>query len=92
MQEVLSQLSAENKLPEDQFQKGKTKIFMRNQVSQDLDAWRDYAFQVHALLVQRHIRGLIMRQKMKQWAVIIKSVTTAVEQRDADTIQAALDR
>ncbi|GMI17925.1 hypothetical protein TrLO_g10564 [Triparma laevis f. longispina] len=88
---LLGQLSAENKLPEDQFQKGKTKIFMRNQVSQDLDAWRDYAFQVHALLVQRHIRGLIMRQKMKQWAVIIKSVTTAVEQRDADTIQAALD-
>jgi hypothetical protein len=88
---LLGQLSEEGKLPSDQFQKGKTKIFMRNQVSQDLDAWRDYAFQVHALLVQRHIRGMVMRQKMKQWHIILESVSAAVAQRDTEAIQTALD-
>ena len=89
---LLAKLEEGGKLPKDQFQKGKTKVFMRNAISQDLDIARDEAFLSYALKVQTYVRGFVMRMKFKSWHRVIENVGTAVAARDEAQLTAALDQ
>ncbi|GMH53857.1 hypothetical protein TrRE_jg1604 [Triparma retinervis] len=89
---LLAILEGDGKLPKEQFQKGKTKVFMRNAIAQDLEIARDEALLAHALKVQTLIRGFVMRVKFKSWHNIIAAVGSAVAARDEALVTSALDQ
>ena len=89
---LLAKLQEDNKLPSDQFQKGRSKIFMRNAVSQDLEVALEEAFLIHAVQVQCAARGYIMRLKLKSWRLVIANVEVAIASREEGPLTAAIDQ
>ena len=79
---LIAKLTEEGKLPATQFQKGHTKVFMKNAISAELDDFRDEAFLFWAIKVQTVIRGCIMRLRLRSWLKILDSIKSAIADRN----------
>ena len=88
---LIAKLTSEGKLPETQFQKGNSKVFMKNAISAELDDFRDEAFLFWAVKVQTVIRGCIMRMKLNMWRKVLSSISGAVEARDEESLTNSLN-
>jgi len=88
---LIAKLTEEGKLPAAQFQKGTTKVFMKNGISAELDDFRDEAFLFWAVKVQTVIRGCIMRLKLRAWIKVLERIRAAVASRVEKTLSDALN-
>ena len=78
---LCTKLTAEKLLKDGQWQKGKSKMFMRNLQSQELEEARDNSFSRQTVKVQRAVRAMLMRSQYTRYAEILTAVKGAIAAR-----------
>jgi len=92
LDELIAKLQADGKLPADQFQKGKSKVFMRNAIAGDLEVFREEAIVVHVMNVQNIARGFVWKIKMRSWHKILEAIRVAIAEKKEEALTAAIDQ
>ena len=85
-------LEGANILVSGEYQIGKSKIFLRTEMSNALEAGRDKAIRSSAVNIQRVARGFVARRRFGKLKSVLKDVEAAVKARDAAKIEAALQK
>jgi myosin heavy subunit len=91
LDQQLAFLEKEGVLIKGEWAKGKTRVFMRNQQSNDLELYREKAMTKVAVLVQTRARVMIAQIRYKSWKKILASLKAAVVTRTEPALKEVLD-
>lgn len=91
VQELCSYLLKLELLSKNDFQVGKTKVFLRGNQVDSLEARRESALKKYALTIQRVTRGWIERKKYRYYRSIISKLKEAISSRIVQKINHAIE-
>jgi myosin heavy subunit len=74
-----------------EFQKGTTKVFMRNKMSNALEEGRESAFEIQTVAVQREIRGLLMRVNFRRYKATLDNIKKHADAKAEAELEEALN-
>ena len=86
----LAYLEKEGVLIKGEWAKGKTRVFMRNQQSLDLELFREQSLTKIAVLVQKNARRMLCKLRYKRMQEIIREVVRATAERTEIALKEAL--
>ena len=86
----LAYLEKEGVLIKGEWAKGKTRVFMRNQQSLDLELYREQALTKVAVLVQKNARRMVCKLRYTRMQEIIREVVRATQARTEMALKEAL--
>ena len=67
--------------------KGKSKVFLRNKMAQDLESKREDALSVVASTIQRAARGFVARVQFKKYKEILLKLAKATEAKNVEDLE-----
>ena len=67
--------------------KGKSKVFLRNKMAQDLESKREDALSVVASTIQRAARGFVARVQFKKYKEILFKLAKATEAKNVEDLE-----
>lgn len=88
---LLAGLTKAGKLKPTEFALGKTKVFLKNKASQDMDKLREEAFIVQSIKVQAVARRYVFKRRYKNWMKTIGLVKVGMANRSEPELVAAMD-
>eukprot|EP00924_Labyrinthula_sp_SR-Ha-C_P014581 augustus_masked-scaffold_34-processed-gene-2.25-mRNA-1 protein AED:0.00 eAED:0.01 QI:0/-1/0/1/-1/1/1/0/1797 len=89
--ELTQALEGEGLLTGNEYQVGKTKVFMRTDQFNNLEAKREAVLGLVATKIQKVVRRFTARSKYLRFKKVIADIEAAVEKRDPDAIEKALN-
>mmetsp|Transcript_14360 Transcript_14360/g.26611 ORF Transcript_14360/g.26611 Transcript_14360/m.26611 type:complete len:1731 (+) Transcript_14360:285-5477(+) len=88
---LTSALTKKGYLEKGQFQLGKSKVFLRNEPHNDLEAAREIALRTQAVLIQKIVRRFLARCTYVEYLATLDDLRDGIRKRDYDLLKAAME-
>lgn len=84
-------LTENHYITEEQWQIGKTKVFLRNLASENLENIRESRVSVFAVAIQRVVRGFLARKRVESVVAQLRILKSAIAQRNEEKLEKAIN-